>query len=187
MRRGAVAGLIIVGLILGSLIVYGSGLDENRKELREEIYLAKRTLLKYRSLLARAESINSELEELKGKYDELSTGLFEKGNPSVVHTRVQKILGDYIKDSTLTVVSIRTLKPVDLGFLTGFPVELNLSGDIRQLGMFLSELEKSPLLISIDKLSVRVANVREPGLLRIGITLSGYAPASGKDGENRDE
>ncbi len=174
MRRKTSVIVVIVGLLIAGLIVYASGLESKRDEIRDRILLQGKRLFSYRSLLDRSDEIKGELNELKTRFQSLSGGLFYAKSSSLLQSAVQKTLDDYLKDASLTVVSIRPLDIVEGESLLRIPVEMRLSGGISELGRFLKVIEESPYLLSIDELSIRVANVREPGILRIGITCSGY-------------
>ena len=70
--------------------------------------------------------------------------------------------------------SERILPPVERGELLEIPVEIAVSGEIRQLVDLLSRLEGSQKLLTVQDLRVRVVNVSQPKELLATLTVSGF-------------
>ena len=70
--------------------------------------------------------------------------------------------------------SERILPPVERGELLEIPIEIAVSGEVRQLVELLSRLERAPKLLAVQDLKVRVVNVTQPKDLLVTVTLSGF-------------
>ena len=61
------------------------------------------------------------------------------------------------------------------------PIEIAVSGEIRQLVALLARLEAAPKLLTVQDLRVRVVNLAQPRDLLATLTLSGFIlPAKAK-------
>jgi hypothetical protein len=63
---------------------------------------------------------------------------------------------------------------VERGELLEVPIEIAVSGDIRQLVDLLARLERAPKLLAVQDLKVRVINISQPRELLTTLTLSGF-------------
>jgi hypothetical protein len=54
------------------------------------------------------------------------------------------------------------------------PLEITVSGDIRQLVELLSRLDQAPKLLAVQDVRVRVVNISQPKDLLATLTLSGF-------------
>ena len=70
--------------------------------------------------------------------------------------------------------SERILPPAERGGLLEIPVEIAVSGEVRQLVDLLARLDSAPKLLTVQDVRVRVVNVSQPKELLTTLTLSGY-------------
>ena len=70
--------------------------------------------------------------------------------------------------------SERILPPVERAELLEIPIEVTVSGEVRQLLDLLARLESTPKLLSVQDLKLRVVNVAQPREILATLTLSGY-------------
>ena len=94
--------------------------------------------------------------------------------PAVAASELQKLTKDMAAQANTEIRSERILPPVERGELLEIPVEIAVSGEIRQLVDLLSRLEAAPKLLTVQDLRVRVVNVSQPKELLATLTISGY-------------
>ena len=70
--------------------------------------------------------------------------------------------------------SERILPTVERGELVEIPIEIAVSGEVRQLVDLLTRIESAPKLIRVQDLKVRVMNITQPKELLATMTLSGF-------------
>ena len=70
--------------------------------------------------------------------------------------------------------SERILPPVERGDLLEIPIEIAVSGEIRQLVDLLALIDRAPKLLAVQDLKVRVVNITQPKELLATLTLSGF-------------
>ena len=87
---------------------------------------------------------------------------------------LQKIAKEMATAATMEVRSERILPPVERGELLEIPVEIAVSGEIRNLVELLARLESAPKLLAVQDLKVRVMNIAQPKDLLATITVSGF-------------
>ncbi|MGH7334459.1 MAG: type II secretion system protein GspM, partial [Candidatus Rokuibacteriota bacterium] len=94
--------------------------------------------------------------------------------PAVAASELQKIVKDTAAQVNTEVRSERILPTVDRGEILEVPIEITVSGEIRQLVDLLARLETAPKLMTIQDLKLRVVNVSQPKDILATVTLSGY-------------
>jgi Tfp pilus assembly protein PilO len=128
-----------------------------------EVVPARRELLARRQdLVGRKDAINAELQAVTGKIDTLAGRFFTATTPAVAASELQKLVKDTAGQVRTEVRSERILPPVDRGEILEIPIEITVSGEIRQLVDLLSRLEAAPKLLSVQDLKLRVVNVSQP-------------------------
>ena len=70
--------------------------------------------------------------------------------------------------------SERILPTVERGELVEIPIEIAVSGEVRQLVDLLTRIESAPKLIRVQDLKIRVMNITQPKELLATMTLSGF-------------
>ena len=80
----------------------------------------------------------------------------------------------YLAALNTEIRSERILPPVERGELLEIPVEIAVSGEIRQLVDLLAKLEGAQKLLTVQDLRVRVVNVSQPKELLATLTVSGF-------------
>src|SRR5260370_32137072 len=74
----------------------------------------------------------------------------------------------------MEVRSERIMPTVERGELVEVPVEIAVSGEIRQLVDLLARLDAAPKLLVVQELRIRVVNMIQPRELLPTITLAGF-------------
>jgi Tfp pilus assembly protein PilO len=164
------AGLAIV---LGWIFIVQPLTEGNR--LTAEVVPSRIQVLTRRlDLLARKDAIAKDLEATNGEIERLSGRFLTEAAPAVAASELQKLTKDMASQAATEIRSERILPPVERGELLEIPVEIAVSGEIRQLVDLLSRLEGSQKLLTVQDLRVRVVNVSQPKELLATLTVSGF-------------
>jgi len=174
-RERNLIGLAALGLaiVLGWEFVIQPVRDRNRAE-EELIPAREQTFARRRDLLARRDTIASELQAVNARIDALSGRLLQAGTPAEAASELQNIAKAMASQATTEIRSERILTPVERGELLEIPIEIAVSGEIRQLVDLLARLDAAPKFLTIQDLKIRVVNVSSPKELLATLTLSGY-------------
>jgi Tfp pilus assembly protein PilO len=180
-ERTLVASGVLVALIVGGWeLVITPILD--RQRLAGEMVPAREQLLEHRrGLIARKAGFARELEEAGTRLDKTSARLLAAATPAVAASELQKLAKDTAALAKTEVRSERILPPVERGPLLEVPVEIAVSGGIRELVDFLARLDSAPKLLTVQEVRIRVVNPSQPRDLLATLTLSGFVlPAAAR-------
>jgi type II secretory pathway component PulM len=171
------AAVLVVGLWLG---VLQPALERGR--LAAELLPAREQLLAHRQgLLARRGALMAELEATRARLETLRARFLPAATPAVAASELQKLVKDMAAQARTEVRSERILPPVERGELLEVPIEITVSGEIRQLVELLALVDRAPKLLAVQELRVRVVNVSQPRDLLVTVTVAGYI-LTGKTG-----
>ncbi len=88
---------------------------------------------------------------------------FLSGNKTpVAAAALQKFLKDSASSLKIDVTLERTLSPVETEFYFGIPVEIGFTASTGELKDLLYRINKSPLLLTISEMKIKVTNIRNP-------------------------
>src|SRR5262249_40035501 len=125
-------------------------------------------------LVGRKAAIVAELEATNQRLESLSERFLPAGTPAVAASELQKLLKGMAAQASTDVRSERILPPVERGDLLEIPIEIAVSGEIRQLVDLLALIDRAPKLLAVQDLKVRVVNITQPKELLATLTLSGF-------------
>ena len=167
------AGLAVAIGIGGWSFVVEPILEANRSA-RELVPAREEVLQKKRDLIARKGVIEAELRSTTERLNDVSARFLTSATPAVAASELQKLVKDMAAQANTEVRSERILPPAERGELLEIPVEIAVSGEIRQLVDLLARLDSAPKLLTVQDVRVRVVNVSQPKDLLTTLTLSGY-------------
>src|SRR5262249_16203831 len=98
------------------------------------------------------------------------------GTPAVAASELQKLLKGMAAQASTDVRSERILPPVERGDLLEIPIEIAVSGEIRQLVDLLALIDRAPKLLALQDLKVRFANTTQPKEPLAPRPLWGFTP-----------
>ena len=131
-------------------------------------------LEKRRDLIARKGVIEAELRSLTERLNAVSARFLTSATPAVAASELQKLVKEMAAQANTEVRSERILPPAERGELLEIPVEIAVSGEVRQLVDLLARLDGAPKLLTVQDFRLRVVNVSQPKELLATLTLSGY-------------
>lgn len=168
---GAAVGVAVI--VLGWEGVVQPIRDRNHTA-SELVPVREQVLSRRMDLIGRKATIAAELEATNQRLESLNERLLGAGTPAVAASELQKLLKGMATQATTEVRSERILPPVERGELLEIPIEIAVSGEIRQLVDLLAQVERAPKLLVIQDLKVRVVNITQPKELLATLTLSGF-------------
>jgi Tfp pilus assembly protein PilO len=168
----ALAGLTAVVLIGWEFVVQPI---RDKDELTAELLPAREQLLeRHQELIARKADLIGEVEAVTARIDTLSAKFLTAATPPVAASELQKIAKEMATAAGTEVRSERILPPVERGEVLEIPVEIAVSGEVKNLVDLLARLEGAPKLVTVQDLKVRVMNIAQPKDLLATITVSGF-------------
>jgi type II secretory pathway component PulM len=172
-RSIVTVGAVGLALVVGWLFVV-EPLTERARLTAELVPSRAQVLSRRLDLLARKDAIARELETTNADIGRLSERFLTEAAPAVAASELQKLTKEMAAEASTEVRSERILPPVERGELLEIPVEIAVSGEIRQLVDLLARLEGSQKLLTVQDLRVRVVNVSQPRELLATLTVSGF-------------
>src|SRR5438093_6072549 len=168
-----IASLLVAAGIAGWQLLVEPTLERNRVT-SELVPVRERLLLRRQDTVARKASVLRDIDAVNAQIDKMSARLLAAAAPPVAASELQKIAKETAAEVSMEVRSERILAPVERGELLEIPVEIAVSGEIRNLVDLLARLEAKPKLLTVGDVKVRVMNVAQPKDLLATITLSGF-------------
>jgi type II secretory pathway component PulM len=168
------AGIVLLGAL--GYVYVAEPLAAHRAATRELVVARQTLLARQRRLVAQADRYAQSLDVLRREIERRRARLLPGDTPPVAAAELQKLVKGIAQDTGIEVRSERILSPVERGGYTEVPVEVTLSGPIRALTSFLYRLERTPVLLTVTDLRVRVVSVTAPRELSATVALAGYFP-----------
>ena len=170
--------LITVGVVVALLVVgWEFVLQPVRERYRSAAELTpvrEQMLVRRLELVARKAAIARDLEATNARLQAVAGRFLPAATPAVAASELQKVVKELATQASTEIRSERILPPVERGELVEIPIEIAVSGEIRQLVDLLSRLEQTPKLLTVQDLKIRVVNVSQPKDLLATIILSGF-------------
>ena len=172
-RAIIVLGGVAVVLVLGWIFVLDP-LMERLRNTSELVPARTQALQRRMDLLARKDAIVKELERTNADIDRASARFLAEAAPAVAASELQKLTKEMAAQASTEIRSERILPVVERGEVLEIPVEIAVSGEIRQLVDLLARLESAPKMLTVQDLRIRVVNVSQPKELLATLTVSGF-------------
>lgn len=173
-ERIVAAGGLGAALLIGGWMLVVQPILERNRAAAELIPAREQVLERRRGLIARKNVILEEVRATDAEIDKLSARFLTATTPAVAASELQKIAKDLAAQASTEIRSERILPTAERGELLEVPIEIAVSGDIRQFVDLLARLEGAPKLLTVQELKVRVVNVSQPRELLATLTLSGF-------------
>lgn len=165
--------LLAAALVMTLLLFQTYVVAPKSETMREEIQVKSAVLQKYETYLEGSSITNAEIRTAGEEMKAVEKKLVAESSEFLAAARVQKELAELTQNAGLNLQTIRPLNTVKAKSFFFIPVYFEGSGTIRQIGDFLSEVEKHTMLLKVEKLSINVTNIQNPRELRFKIQISG--------------
>ena len=171
--------ILIAIAVVGALLAVGWEfvLQPVRDRYRAAVELTparEQVLVRRLELVARKGAIARDLEATNARLQAVADRFLPAATPAVAASELQKLAKELATKASTEIRSERILPPVERGELVEIPIEITVSGEIRQLVDLLARLEQTPKLLTVQDLKVRVVNVMQPKDLLATVILSGF-------------
>ena len=173
-ERTVIAAGLLVGILLGGWSFVVEPILESNRRAGDLVPAREQMLEKRRDLIARRGVIEAELRSLTERLNAVSDRFLTSATPAVAASELQKLVKEMAAQANTEVRSERILPPAERGELLEIPVEIAVSGEVRQLVDLLARLDGAPKLLTVQDFRLRVVNVSQPKELLATLTLSGY-------------
>jgi Tfp pilus assembly protein PilO len=173
-ERRLILGASAGAVVLGAWFLLVEPVIERNRVAQELIPARQEQLARRIELVGRKDAIAADLAAVSGRLDTMAGRFFTATTPAVTASELQKLVKEMASQARTEVRSERILPPVDRGEILEIPIEITVSGEVRQLVELLSRIEAAPKLLSVQDLKLRVVNVSQPKDLLATITLSGF-------------
>jgi type II secretory pathway component PulM len=179
-RTVVLGGAAVAVLVGGWMLVVQPALE--RAHAAAELVPARlQVLARRQELVARRDAIAASLAATNTRLDEMSERFLTASTPAVAASELQQTVKEIAAQAAMEVRSERILPPVERADLLEIPIEVTVSGDIRQLVDLLARLESTRKVLSVQDLKLRVVNVSQPREILATLTLAGFImPARAK-------
>lgn len=148
------------------------------------VVFKERELSKYRKAVQEKKALEALLLSRERALARAESGLLSQKTPALASVEIQNMLNDIADQKGIDIKSMRVVEPKPLGqgeYVT-VPLDVTVSGDIRQLKEMLFQIETSPKLLRFSIIRIRVPNIRAPENLYCTFTIEGFM----KDRKNRE-
>jgi Tfp pilus assembly protein PilO len=173
-ERTTIAAGLAVAIVVGGWSFVVEPILESNRRAAELVPAREQVLQKRHDLIARKGAIEAELKSSTERLDAVSTRFLTSATPAVAASELQKLVKEMAAQASTEIRSERILPPAERGELLEIPVEIAVSGEVRQLVDLLARLDSAPKLLTVQDVRVRVVNVSQPKDLLATLTLSGY-------------
>jgi Tfp pilus assembly protein PilO len=173
-ERTIIIGAVLVAVLVGGWIFIVEPIRERNAINAELVPVRDEMLTRRRELVARKGAVAAELQAMDQRIEKLSTRFLTAAAPAVAASELQNLAKEMAAAAKTETRSERILPTVERGELLEIPIEIAVSGEIRQLVDLLTRIEASPKLIRVQDLKVRVMNITQPKDLLATMTLSGF-------------
>jgi hypothetical protein len=172
-RTFVLLGVAGLALVLGWTFVV-EPLAESTRLTSDLVPSRSQVLARRLDLVARKDVISKDLETTNADIERLAGRFLTDAAPAVAASELQKLTKEMAAQASTEIRSERILPPVERGELLEIPVEIAVSGEIRQLVDLLARLDGAQKLLTVQDLRVRVVNVSQPKELLATLTVSGF-------------
>jgi Tfp pilus assembly protein PilO len=173
-ERMIVGGAVLIALVIGGWLFVIEPIRARNATTAELVPVREEVLARRRALVARKAGITADLQAVDQRIAQLSARFLTAATPAVAASELQNIAKEMTTAAKTETRTERILPPVERGELLEIPIEIAISGDIRQIVDLLDRLERAPKLLRVNELKVRVMNVAQPKELLATMTISGF-------------
>jgi Tfp pilus assembly protein PilO len=180
-ERALIAVSVLVVVVVGVWQFVITPIRDQNQTAADLVPVRERALQRRQELIASKAAAMRELEQVNARIEQMSARFLTAATPPVAASELQRIAKDTATKVGMEVRSERILTPIERGELLEIPVEIAVSGEIRNLVDLLARLDSVPKLLVVQDVKIRVMNVGQPKDLLATVTLAGLImPAKAK-------
>ncbi len=172
-KKYLIAGAVVAALLLmlkyAILPVY-----DKVSFQKKDIALKEITLDKYLKIIEKQAEVQKALSLLTIKSRKIEQSLLKGGTPSLAAADIQKIADTIAEQSSVTVKSVKVMDPGEQEEFITIPIQITFESDLTKTCDFIERIEKSPKLLTISELKIRVKNRRQGGKIAVTLKIVGF-------------
>jgi len=173
-ERIIVGAVVLLAWTLGGFFFVVQPMIERNQAVAAAVPKRERLLLERRETVASRDEILRDLEAKNADLDRVSSRFLTAATPAIAAAELQKIAKEMASAASTEIRSEQILSPVEHGELLEIPIQIAVSGEIRQLVDLLERLERAPKLLTVHDLKIRVVNISQPKELLATLAVSGF-------------
>jgi Tfp pilus assembly protein PilO len=171
--------MLVGGAVIGGVLMLGwwgivAPIRDRYRTAGDLVPVREQLLGQRLDLVNRRAAITAELNGINQRLDAMSARFLPASTPAVAASELQKLIKDMATTANTEVRSERILPPVERGELLEVPIEIAVSGEIRQLVDLMVQIERAPKLLVFQDVKIRVVNITQPKDLLATLTLAGF-------------
>jgi type II secretory pathway component PulM len=165
-------GVAVAGLLAGVYLV--EPLVRAQQRVREDIRQKTALLERHQLLASDHERYQRRVEALRAEVRQAEVSSFTGAKLPLVAAEIQGMLAKFAEEAGLTIARQNVPTPKQVDQFTQVNVELSVRGDRRALRDFLHKLQAAPKLLTIPRITIRVAPGRGDAALLADLQVAGY-------------
>jgi len=185
-ERALVAIALLAAVGVGGYLYVLEPLRQRSRQASELIPAREAKLERRHQLIAQRATLAAELAEADRRLIGQSSRLLQGPTAPLAASELQKLVKDLAAEVGVDVRSERVLPTADRNGLVEVPIEITVAGGIRESVNLLYQIDRTPKLLTLQDLKVRVVSTGQARDLLTTLTVSGYlmgGPPTGKAAE----
>jgi hypothetical protein len=184
-KKVLVIGGIILLLIMAFYIF--SWYSDTKKSVKDFSDARLFMLRKQIEKISGKDNLQKQFETVTQELQRQEKTLLGGNTPPVAAAELQRFLKDTAASLQIEIKLERTLNPVDGQLYLGVPVEIGFTSYTRGLKDLLIKLRKSPFLINVSEIQVRVTNISKPEEIYTTLIVTGFIKKTEEKGPAGNE
>ena len=166
-----IGGIAVILIVAFHLFSWYADIKKTVKEFSDARLIM---LQKQINKIAEKDYLEKRLKAVEQEIERQEKMLLLGNTPPVAAAALQKILKDTASSLNIDVKLERTLNLVDGQFYLSIPVEIGFTSTTKELKELLVQLRKSPFLLTISEIKVRVTNISKPDEIYTTLVVTGF-------------
>ncbi len=167
----AIGGIVVIIIIAFHFFSWYSDTQKSLKEFSDARLLM---LQKQLNRISEKDDIQKKFDAVKVELEGQEKMLLRGNTPPVAAAALQRFLKDTASSLSIDVKLERTLSPVDAEYYLGIPVEIGFTASTKKLKDLLLNLRKSPFLLKVSEIKIRVTNISKPEDIYTSLIVTGF-------------
>jgi Tfp pilus assembly protein PilO len=181
--------LIIGGIVVMLIIAFYAftWYSDTKKSIKEFSDAKLFMLQKQINKISEKEYIEMRYKAVQQELERQEKKLLRGNTPPVAAAALQKFLKETASSLNIDVKLERALNPVDAESYRSIPVEIGFTASTMKLKELLLKLRKSPFLVTVAEIKVRVTNISKPEDIYTTLVVTGFIKKSTEKDKDKKE
>jgi Tfp pilus assembly protein PilN len=168
--------LVIGGIVSLFIIIFHvfSLYSDYKKKIEDFLDAKYFRLEKQLSRMAEKNDTQKRYNAIKKELEKQEKAFLRGDKPPIAAAALQKLLKEKVSSLNINVKLERALNPVDAKFYLGIPVEIGFTASTNKLSDLLLGLRKSPFLLTVSEMKIRVTNISNPMDVYATLVVTGF-------------